>query len=120
VRLGFTSSFRQSEAGYGLYLEPAEQNEESLILLWDLESARCSTLRLRKGFDGTCPRPGAAPRAAPFAKGPDFLNAQPVAGLCLRADDSELRGATDETDYFRIATMRKVGRTRQYKRVCRY
>ena len=51
----FTLSFRQSEAGYGLYLEPAEYNEESLILLWELEPARCSTLRLREGFAGACP-----------------------------------------------------------------
>jgi hypothetical protein len=48
LRLGFTLSFRQSEAGCGLYLEPAQSNEESLILLWELEPA----FRLREGFEG--------------------------------------------------------------------
>jgi len=33
LRLGFTLSFRQSEAGYGLHLEPAQYNEESLTAL---------------------------------------------------------------------------------------
>src|ERR1700688_3717483 len=32
---------------------PTERSdEESLILLWELEPARCSTLRLREGFEG--------------------------------------------------------------------
>ena len=92
---------------WGFFRAQVHASQNNLIrpLLAGSRDSRCRTLREGCGFS-QC-----ATRCGPLLESPG--------GAC-RPFDSELRGATDETDYFRFADHPEGDQTAQYKDVSQH